>query len=283
MEIRSALLLAQLLLLAAFSATATTASLDPLPPIRGNVSTVIGVIERTLPGASNHFVLEIDPALQCSNTSSKNANRDRCFRMEQDVDSGDERIRIRGTTASELSAAVGVYFREACNFTIGWKRGGSTYVFQPSAWPPLSDLRDAVVGDATRGVGGVGSSGGRVVSVLRSRIAPFSYIMNVCTHSYSLVWYDWPAWERFIDWMALSGINFALAMTGQEEVQYKVFAELGVSDIDIRSWFNGPAFLTWSRGQNEYGAGICGNKLCFFLALVATLLRRSYLLVYIAS
>jgi alpha-N-acetylglucosaminidase len=73
---------------------------------------------------------------------------------------------------------------------------------------------------------------------------------NVCTHSYSLVWYDWPQWEAFIDWMALSGVNMALAMTGQEEVQYKVFVQLGLSDTDIRHWFNGPAFLTWSRGQN---------------------------------
>ena len=58
--------------------------------------------------------------------------------------------------------------------------------------------------------------------------------MNVCTHSYSLVWYDWNHWTAFIDWMALSGINMALAMTGQEEVQYKVFQKYGLSDIDIR-------------------------------------------------
>jgi alpha-N-acetylglucosaminidase len=40
--------------------------------------------------------------------------------------------------------------------------------------------------------------------------------MNVCTHSYALVWHGWQDWEAQIDWMALSGINFALAMTGQE-------------------------------------------------------------------
>jgi alpha-N-acetylglucosaminidase len=26
----------------------------------------------------------------------------------------------------------------------------------------------------------------------------------------------------------------------------------------LRSWFNGPALLTWSRGQNEYGSNIGG-------------------------
>jgi hypothetical protein len=58
--------------------------------------------------------------------------------------------------------------------------------------------------------------------------------------------------------MALTGINLYLAMTGQEEVQYKVFTSFGLDDITIRSWFNGPALLTWSRGQNEYGNNIAG-------------------------
>ena len=49
-----------------------------------------------------------------------------------------------------------------------------------------------------------------------------------------------------------------LALTGQEEIQYQVFESLGLKDMDIRTWFNGPAFLTWSRGQNEYGSNICG-------------------------
>ena len=29
------------------------------------------------------------------------------------------------------------------------------------------------------------------------RNTPWSYIMNVCTHSYSLVWYGWAEWEAF--------------------------------------------------------------------------------------
>lgn len=49
----------------------------------------------------------------------------------------------------------------------------------------------------------------------------------VCFHRvsnrYSLVWYSWEDWEDFIDWMALSGINLFLAMTGQEEVRLCLF------------------------------------------------------------
>jgi hypothetical protein len=36
--------------------------------------------------------------------------------------------------------------------------------------------------------------------------------------------------------------------------------------MDVRSWFNGPAFLTWSRGQNEYGSGIAGPLPRSFMA-----------------
>ena len=32
----------------------------------------------------------------------------------------------------------------------------------------------------------------------------------------------------------------------------------GLNDTTIRNWFNGPALLTWSRGQNEYGGDIAG-------------------------
>ena len=58
--------------------------------------------------------------------------------------------------------------------------------------------------------------------------------------------------------MAMSGINLFLALTGQEEIQYNVLRQFGVNDTDIRSWFNGPAFLTWSRISNEYGNDIAG-------------------------
>lgn len=56
----------------------------------------------------------------------------------------------------------------------------------------------------------------------------------------------------------MSGINLFLALTGQEEIQYKVLKQFGLNDTEIRTWFNGPAFLTWSRISNEYGNDIAG-------------------------
>jgi hypothetical protein len=51
-------------------------------------------------------------------------------------------------------------------------------------------------------------------------------------------------------------------------VQYKVFEQFGLNDTTIRSWFNGPALLTWSRGQNEYGepAGLRFRRLSLLRA-----------------
>lgn len=163
-------------------------------------------------------------------------------------------IRITATSVSELTAGLGHYFKEYCNFTIEWSTGGragGSHIVIPKDWPvPIQTS----IGEKSNSFGDHSVS----VSVKRHRTVPWSYLMNVCTHSYSLVWYDWEAWQSLIDGLALRGINMILALTGQEEIQYHVFSQLGVQDHEIRSWFNGPAFLTWSRGQNEYGSGIGG-------------------------
>mmetsp|Transcript_126804 Transcript_126804/g.370703 ORF Transcript_126804/g.370703 Transcript_126804/m.370703 type:complete len:809 (+) Transcript_126804:82-2508(+) len=208
-----------LLLLAAPCLASARAS-----PSKDGPSAVGDLLDRVLPGARQHFALRLASA--CPGLGGRTP----CYHL---ADEGDH-LAIVATGASELAAAVGFYLRDYCNMTIGWPRGGGSNVFLPRVWPKIG------------------------TAVTRSRSVPWSYMMNVCTHSYSLVWYDWEDWQRFIDWMALSGINNVLALTGQEEVQYKVFRELGLNDTEVRGWFNGPAFLTWSRGQNEYGAGIAG-------------------------
>lgn len=57
----------------------------------------------------------------------------------------------------------------------------------------------------------------------------FRYYQNVCTFSYTSVWWDWTRWEREIDWMALNGINLPLAFTGQEAL----WQEVGEGDHTI--------------------------------------------------
>ena len=140
-------------------------------------------------------------------------------------------VLIKARSFSDLTAGIGYYLKYS-NITIGWRYGGGSHVKIPDHWPDLV--------------------------VQKQRSVPYSSFLNVCTHSYSLVWYNEADWSALIDWLALSGINNILALTGQEYIQWLVFPQLGVQDEDIRCWFNGPAFLTWSRGQNEYGSNIAG-------------------------
>ena len=81
------------------------------------------------------------------------------------------------------------------------------------------------------------------------------FFLNYCTYGYTMPWWKWPQWERFIDWMALNGINMPLAITGQEAVWYEVWKEFGMTDEEIRGYFSGPAHLPWHRMANLDGFG----------------------------
>ena len=140
---------------------AACASAQTLP--QGTVQSAYDLLERMLPGSSSHFALSFVPT--CPGATSPH-----CFTM---ADAAGGRVAIAGTSASELTAALGIYFRERCNMTIGWTRGGGSYVYTPSPWPAV----------------------GAPLTI--SRAVPYNYIMNVCTHSYSLWTYTWQEWEGF--------------------------------------------------------------------------------------
>lgn len=44
----------------------------------------------------------------------------------------------------------------------------------------------------------------------------YRYDFNYCTFSYTMAFWDWKRWEQEIDWMALHGINLALALVGTD-------------------------------------------------------------------
>ena len=50
--------------------------------------------------------------------------------------------------------------------------------------------------------------------------------------------------------MALNGINFALAFTGQEYIWQKLFLQLGLSQHEVDDFFTGAPFLAWNRMGN---------------------------------
>lgn len=78
----------------------------------------------------------------------------------------------------------------------------------------------------------------------RARVDQF-YYLNFCTFSYSTAYWGWDEWAREIDWMALHGVTMPLQLVGHEAALALAYSRLGMSDVDIRSFLGGPAYLPW--------------------------------------
>jgi alpha-N-acetylglucosaminidase len=81
------------------------------------------------------------------------------------------------------------------------------------------------------------------------------YLLNYCTFGYSMPWWNWTQWEKFIDWMAINGINMPLAVTGQEGVWQAVCRKLGMTDVEIEAFLAGPPYLPfgWMGCLDSHG------------------------------
>lgn len=93
------------------------------------------------------------------------------------------------------------------------------------------------------------------VDIVVSSMDKFRYYQNVVVYSYSYAWWTWKRWEREIDWMALNGINLALAFTGQEAIWLNIFKQINMTDDEINQHFSGSLFLAWNRMGNIRGWG----------------------------
>lgn len=76
------------------------------------------------------------------------------------------------------------------------------------------------------------------------------FFNNTCTFGYTFPFWKWEQWQRFIDWMAMNGVNRPLMLAGQEATWLKVWESFGLSSTDIKSYFSGPAHLPWHRMAN---------------------------------
>eukprot|EP00058_Branchiostoma_floridae_P020458 XP_002605948.1 hypothetical protein BRAFLDRAFT_132235 [Branchiostoma floridae] len=144
------------------------------------------------------------------------------------LDTVGSKIVIRGTTGVAAAHGFNHYLKYYARCQVSWT---VQQVHLPGVLPPVTP---AVT----------------IVTVNRYR-----YYQNVCTVSYSFVWWDWSRWERHLDWMALSGINLPLAFNGQEAIWQKVYLSLGFTQKDLDEHFGGPAFLAWARMGNIRGWG----------------------------
>lgn len=134
------------------------------------------------------------------------------------------KIVIAANNAGTMAVGLNYYLNNYCNTTV------SQYAAHPVEMPEV--LPDVP----------------KPVSV--SAKVPYRFYLNYCTFGYAMPWWGWKEWERFIDWMALNGVNMPLATTGEEAVWQRVWRRFGLSDEQIRAHFTGPAHLAWHRMVN---------------------------------
>ena len=135
------------------------------------------------------------------------------------------KVLLQGHTGVDVASALNWYLNDYANTTFDW----TNYEVLLSPGEPLP----------------------LPTAATRKRLTNYTYYLNTCTFSYSLVWADFDYWQKQIDWMAMAGVNLPLALVGQEQVMVNTFARFNVSyDEMAKDWFSGPAFLTWFRMGN---------------------------------
>ena len=136
----------------------------------------------------------------------------------------ESKILIRGNDANSMAMGLNYYLKYYCLTAVSWYKSDSIYM--PKELPKVK---------------------GTIWKVARVK---HRFFLNYCTFGYTMPWWQWAQWQRFIDWMALNGINMPLATTGEEAIWQQVWRKFGLSDTQIRSFFTGPAYLPFNRMAN---------------------------------
>jgi alpha-N-acetylglucosaminidase len=169
------------------------------------------LIARVLPDRRATFVCELIPA---------DAGRDV---FEYEAGPGGKVI-LRGNSGGSLAVALNQYLRHEARLDYDWLATGPLSRTAPLP-PPAAKVR-------------------------RACFAAERFFLNYCTYGYTTPWWDWPQWERFLDWMAMNGVNRPLLQAGQEAAWLAVWQSYGMTDEEVRAYFSGPAHLPWHRMAN---------------------------------
>jgi alpha-N-acetylglucosaminidase len=149
-----------------------------------------------------------------------------------ELESRGGKIVLRGNNAGAMASALNRYLEEFGHGDISWNCGDQLALPHPA--PPVP-----------RKI--------RVVSPHQ-----FRYAYNYCTHGYTMAWWDWPQWERELDFLALKGVNLALIIEGQEQVWINALKPFGYETADTRQWLCLPFHQPWQFMSNmeDYGGPV---------------------------
>lgn len=141
-----------------------------------------------------------------------------------EVEARDGKIILRGNNGVSLAVAFNWYLRRECKLNHDWEAAGPLRIAGTLPLP--------------------------AAKVRQRCAAPERFALNYCTYGYTFPWWDWTQWQRFIDWMAMNGINRPLLQCGQEATWLNVWKSYGLGEEEVRKFFVGPAHLPWQRMAN---------------------------------
>jgi len=166
-----------------------------------------------------------------------------------EIESVGEEVALRGSSGVAIASALNWYLKHYCHSCLSW-RGSQVRI--PDPLP-------------------------RVEPRLR-HVTPFQwrYCFNYCCFSYSMAWWDWPEWERIIDWMALNGINLPLSVTGQEAIWRSVGRRFGLEPGAMEEFLAGPPYLPfgWMGCLDGHGGPLPQSWIDSHLELSRRILDR---------
>lgn len=167
---------------------------------------------------------------------------------EAEVDGGV--LTLRATDAVAASAALARYLGRHVGRRLTWEA--------PTLEPPLETWPDAP---------------------RERRATPFGirYHLNVVTHGYSTPYWDWPRWERELDWMAMHGVTHPLVLTGYEVVLAETFRRSGADRAAVATWIGSAAHLPWLAmgGMHSFGGPLPSSWETRRIALARRILDRA--------
>jgi hypothetical protein len=201
----------QVLTIAWIAACATTGAFASAGGLPDEIAAANALIARVVPGHEKEFSCELIP---------DDAGRD-VFEYEAGSNGA---VLLRGNSSSSLAVAFNQYLRREVFLDFDWLAAAPLRRVEPFPAP--------------------------VIKVRRTCAATERFFLNYCTYGYTMPWWDWAQWERFIDWMAMNGINRSLLQSGQEAVWLRVWEHYGLSSSEIRAYFSAPAHLPWHRMAN---------------------------------
>lgn len=203
-----------LLTLAAFTGTAPHLLAEPTATaLRADdaAAAARALIARVLPGHAARFVCETIPQ----------ENGKDVFEIE----AVGGKIVLRGNDGVALAMAFNTYLRDNAHVNFDW------FATKPLTIP--------------------GELPAPAAKVRRACAAKERFFLNYCTYGYTMPWWNAAQWSRFVDWMAMNGINRPLLQAGTEAVWLEVWKSYGLKEDDIRNYFGGPAHLPWHRMANH--------------------------------